>query len=131
MRVKVNVTKDVLERSKMCGIKKKYKSDSCAIALAFIDLFETARVGHFETWLITYPEKKEFDSLSKVCLPKSAINFIRKFDMLSPSERVLMTPFSFEIEVPEYVISKIGISQIYKTLSESRTLELVMNKEEF
>lgn len=126
MRIKVNVTPDVLERSKMCGIKKKYKSDSCAIALAFIDLFENARVGNTEAWLITYPEKREFDSKSRIELPQVATNFIKKFDKLSPSERVLMQPFSFEIEVPEYVIEKIGIGQIYKVLSESSTLEMVM-----
>lgn len=129
MRIKVNVTTDVLERSKMCGIIKEYKSDSCAIALAFIDLFENARVGCYEVWLITYPDAGKFDHRSCVNLPQSAVSFIQRFDLLTPEERVKMQPFSFEIEVPDYVISKIGLGEIYRVLSESKSLELVMHKE--
>jgi hypothetical protein len=72
------------------------------------------------------------DFNQSVILPQIAKEFISEFDESMPDERVLMQPFSFEIEVPEYVISKIGISAIYKTLSESSTLSLVMDeKEEF
>lgn len=125
MKVKVNVTPDVLERSKMCGVYKRYKGDSCGVAIAIIDLFPSAQTGKNCIFLLSDGPYTE-DDLSKTSLPWEAQQFITKFDSLQPEERVLMSPFSFEIEVPEYVIDKIGISNIYKVLSESRTLEMVM-----
>ncbi len=127
MKIKVSVTKDVLERSKMCS--SKYASN-CAIAIAFRDLFPNAECGTTCADLFGQPDNVCLDktSPSLVYLPESASIFIKMFDSLEgyPDQRLLMSPFSFEIEVPEYVISKIGIGEIYRVLSESKTLELVM-----
>lgn len=125
MIVKIKVTKDVLERSKECGIHKRYKGDSCGIAVAIIDLFPSAQIGNSAAFLLSDGPNMQ-DERSKVYLPISAIHFIYWFDQSNPEQRVLMQPFSFEIEVPEYVIEKIGIGEMYRVLSESKTLELVM-----
>ena len=132
MKVKVNVTRDVLERSKMCGHGDDIViSRHCGIAVAVIDLFPDANVqstfinllgcGGLMSYLPALLTQPDFCRL-----PYEAINFIDDFDYAEPEERVLMSPFSFEIEVPEYVINKIGIGEIYRVLSESKTLELVM-----
>lgn len=51
-----------------------------------------------------------------------------KYDALVVDEnlveaRKLIKPFEFEINIPNVLIDMIGISQVYKILSESRTLE--------
>lgn len=121
MKILIKVTKDVLERSKMCSVDGLgIANKNCAIAVAIRDLFPHANVAQYSCTL------DELDINTKIVLPRDVSDFIESFDSSSPSKRVLMTPFSFEIEVPEYVISKIGIGQVYKVLSESRTLELVM-----
>lgn len=117
MRILVKVTKDVLERSKMCD---KYPHYNCAISVALRDLF--LYKASFGRIIINF----HYDKLSSTPLPQSATNFIDMFDKSTPEQRVNMTPFSFELEVPEYVIEKIGISTIYKVLSESSTLQMVM-----
>jgi hypothetical protein len=38
-----------------------------------------------------------------------------------------MEPFSFEIGLPNIVISKIGIEEVYKILEETPSLDLVEN----
>jgi len=133
MRVKVNVTKDVLERSKMCGMSDFHKNipTNCAVSIAIIDLFPNAWVETRYCYLLgesrsSYNNCGAYDAVQ---LPEFVSRFIEEFDESSQEQRISMSPFSFEIEVPEYVISKIGIGQVYKVLSESRTLELVMLKE--
>jgi hypothetical protein len=126
MKIKINVTRDVLERSKMCGLipgKERFVTN-CMLAVAFKDLFpESFVVARHANLLgmcgmMTAPDC--------VILPNIAAHNRCLFDGKTPEERVLMSPFSFEIEVPEYVIERIGISTIYKVLSESSTMEMVM-----
>lgn len=119
MRILVKVTKDVLERSKMCGIEKMQLCvpTNCAIAVALRDIFPYATIRR------TYANLIDGDYRTNVMLPDCAVSFIDDFDSLTPQDRVNMQPFSFELEVPEYVIEKIGIGEIMKVLSESKTLE--------
>ena len=60
------------------------------------------------------------------CVDRPAAKFVAQFDGSTPEERVLLPEFSFEIDVPSEVIEKIGIGEVYRVLSESKTLELVM-----
>lgn len=126
MKIKINVTKDVLERSKMCGFVPGLITENCMLAIALKDLFPYSVVV-VTTVNLLGGFGADYDQIK---LPKNAIKHREIFDCLQPNGRANMSPFSFEIEVPEYVIEKIGLSQIYKVLSESPTLELVMNKEE-
>ena len=58
-------------------------------------------------------------------LPGAARIFIMAFDTSCPEERVRIEPISFTIDVPYSLIDKIGIGEVYRILSESKTLELV------
>src|SRR6478752_4345288 len=122
MKILIKVTKEVLERSKGCKADHT-ATTNCAIALAVRDLFPTAQVECDSIELIADAEYSNADNYCS--LPQEAQDFIDQFDEADPFTRENMDPFSFEIEVPEFVIQQIGLSQIYKVLSESKTLEHV------
>lgn len=114
-KLKINITQDILEKSKNCG----GNASNCAISTAIRDIFPNAK---------TYPSGIKQNGNYEECgihLPNEAIDFICKFDFKSPEERVKMKPISFEIEVPDVIIDKIGISQVEEILKESTTMELV------
>jgi hypothetical protein len=122
MKILIKVTKEVLERSKFCKSGQISTTTNCGIAVAVRDLFPNAEIQVYTANLLG----EEFTSLNDlVGLPSEATHFIHLFDSLDAHSRVQMEPFSFEIEVPEFVIQTIGIGQIYKVLSESKTLEHV------
>lgn len=131
MKILIKVTKEILERSKMCGVSG-YRNvvRDCAVAEASREIFPTAGVcvdSNDDTGYVIAPflcAGIDKDIIS-IQLPKSASRFIREFDCATPERRAAMEPVSFEIDVPSEVIDKIGISEVYRILSESKTLELV------
>lgn len=131
MKVLIKVTKEVLEKSKMCGLERGENylppPTNCAIAVAVRELFPQSSVGRDA---IIIPTKDFLISKSiRILLPSKAQAFIVHFDTrLNPEERVAMSPISFEVDVPDAVIERIGINQAYKVLSESKTLEMVMEE---
>jgi hypothetical protein len=108
MKMLIKVTKDVLRNTCLC---KSNPSENCAIAYAIV------RVSYIEF----------YEDTSISALPIEAGTFILIFDELScsPKDRMEMPEIQFEIDVPNSVIERIGLSQIYKVLSESKTLEHV------
>jgi hypothetical protein len=116
MKIKIHVTKDILEKTKMCGEIEEQRelASNCAISVAVREIFPYALVGCSTI---------EVQGSTIIKLPIKACNFVSAFDRNFPEERVLMDPISFDIEVPEKVINSIGISQVEKILSESLTLE--------
>lgn len=122
MKILIKITKEVLEKTKMCGIEGTNINQSCAIAYAVRELFPLARVGTRE---IAFDGRPPCDSLVTSTLSSSARWFISNFDNTTPELRPSLSEFSFEIEVPASVIDKIGIGEAYRVLSESKTLELV------
>jgi hypothetical protein len=81
-----------------------------------------------------------------VMLPKEAYRFMQEFDCPSSlavyhltedkiemdktaviKERMRMPEISFIVDLPQSIIDFVGQSDVYKTLSESRTLELADN----
>lgn len=121
MKILIKVTKDVLFRSRMCGLGGAGLSTNCAIAVAIRDLFPKASIGCPSMIFDSSQSDLRYDNI----LPSKALSFISKFDSSTPEERVNMPEFSFELPIPEEVINRISIGMIYKVLSESRTLELV------
>lgn len=119
MKILIKVTKEILHHSAMCGHDGKMRSTNCAIALAVRELFPSASIGNPNYSL------NGKDGFDNNYLPPKAVAFITRFDSTSPSERRWMKPFSFELDVPNSVIDQIGISEAYRILSESKTLELV------
>lgn len=120
----VKVTKEILERSKMCGYDTREIVSSCAIAEAVREIWPLATVGwsRFPRYAISPFGFKEG---TEILLPDDAKQFIRLFDRTMMGDRPNLPEFSFEIEVPQEVIDKIGIEEVTRILSESKTLELV------
>lgn len=119
MKILIKVTKDILKKSMYCGVVNNDNlSKNCAIALAVRDVFPDASIGLYTMGLMYGHEMK---------VPKKMQAFISAFDILDdrPEKRLEMPEMSFELNIPNEVINQIGIGQIYKCLSESRTLELV------
>lgn len=122
MKIEIKITKEVLRRSMWCGVdNSKPRSQSCAIAVAIRDIFPSACVG--------FPDIALQGRYKPRCvkLPNEALSFIRDFDMLVnvPEKRLNFPEFSFEIDVPDEVIERIGIEEAKAILERSETLNLV------
>lgn len=133
LKLQINVTKDILERSKMCGKitgKKAYNvAANCAIALAVRDIFPNALVGK-KSLVFNVPDSTtivELNKLPKSFLPIAAMTFIDVFDTSTSEQRIQLEPFSFEVEVPDEVIDSINIEEVKAICASSETLMLVEN----
>ena len=130
MKFQINITKEVLESSKMCninGVNRNSVGQNCAIGKAIVDMFG------LNSWVsnisISFYDKAVFDDDSKfigtILLPSQAIGFIQSFDNKRAKDRVLMTPFSFEIDVPDNILEQIiDISEITTLLAKAPYMEL-------
>jgi hypothetical protein len=141
MKVNVKITEDVIKRSSWCNYKHGIKIEesslslvgqNCAIGKAIFDLFGSISWVYKDVIGI-FPEGIDFDDLGmmknnskfQIILPDEAADFIVEFDNRTPEARLLLKPFEFIIDVPTDVIELIGIGEVYKVLSESKTLEHV------
>jgi hypothetical protein len=118
MKLRINCTCESLKKSANCTINY---GQNCWIAHAVIELFPHAEIGSIGI----FPFFNLDDKFGAIALPYNAINAIDEFDNSTPEERLQMSPFSFEIEVPDEVIERIGISQVNEILSKSKNLERV------
>lgn len=142
-KLKIRVTKEILDRSKMCntdinvGMESNQKCEgfagaNCAIALAVRDIFPNAWVDIFciipfaagNTGLdifrsISYPKPDNY-----IRLPQIASDFISRFDKAEPQERVQMPEMEFEVEIPDEVIEQVNISEVATLLANHPTLKL-------
>jgi hypothetical protein len=142
MKIKVTVTKEILKRSMMCGVGNKdwscvteesFKNKvgvgfNCAIGEAVNELLPGAWVSPSAIRIYkSHEQMLRGGEIHEIDLPTEAIAFIPRFDALksNPEARLELPELSFEIELPEGLINEIGISQAYKILSESKTLELI------
>ncbi len=137
MKIQINVTKDILERSKMCGLTGTPRNTgfNCAISLAIREIFPDAWVATCKIvpflfkplYNIKEVMSYEVDSVTEdiIALPKEASEFINEFDRYGSERRSRMQPISFEIDVPDSIIEKIGISEAIEIIKNSETLELV------
>lgn len=135
MKIKVKVTEEILRESANYGTihigatEAPYGTigyslaTNCAIARAIREIFPEASVGYAGIHPGLLKEGEPY-----IDLPMEAASLMIEFDISTPAQRREMTPAEFEIDVPSYVIHRIGISQVYKVLSESRTMELVSIK---
>lgn len=131
-KFKINVTKEVLERSANCSSKRL--GLNCAIAIAINDLFPASWVTREKILFADSLESIEnymenpkhlYFEIADTKLPIIATSFIDIFDNCYPQDRLLMEPFSFEIDVPDVIIDKISIDEIKKVLETSTTMELI------
>lgn len=136
MKLQINITKEILEQSMWCSTTIPSRSRcylynegvgfNCAVALAINKLLSHAWVcsGCIEIFE-TLDQFINDECAYKIPMPSQVEQFINMFDQKPPTERVNMTPFSFEIDVPDELINKIGIDEVYAILWQSKTLELV------
>jgi hypothetical protein len=117
MKILIKVTKDVLKRSAHCCVDDI--NTNCAIAVAVRDLLPFATVGYE---CINLAGKAE-----PILQPSKMHRWITAFDMMTPEQRLRLPEVSFEVELQNEHINLIGIGEVYRILSESKTLELVIN----
>lgn len=123
----INITQDILVRSKMCGREEIEDNISvgskCAIALAVREIFPFAHVGYYDIFPFRNHENDDNESIE---LPEVARKFIKAFDSLPPICRVKMPQFSFTVEVPDAVIEKMEFPQLEELFkATARKLETV------
>jgi hypothetical protein len=111
MKITVKVQNRHIEKGIGCDVT------GCGIALVIRELFPDAFVGPQRMFFSTNDRKG-------ITLPREAQDFISDFDVYHESGRNRPKPITFTIDVPSEVIDSIGIGQVYKILSESKTLEL-------
>ena len=128
MRLKIKITKEVLEATKMCGTKgfmlegsrNHFDSQNCAITYACRKLFPNCYTRKYNIYI-----GKGNEEIIIADLPQIAIDFISVFDKATPVERVKMKPFEFEVELIKEALDLITIDEITKILETSTTLEVV------
>ena len=128
MKLEINIDQTILNRSANCT---ENLGQNCAVALAIFDIFGQHSWVESEQILITSMEHLKYDIIltnnimATILLPEKVTEFIMEFDQNLPHERKEMTPFAFEIEIPDNVIEMISIDEIYKVLETSTCLKLV------
>lgn len=128
MKLEISITQDILNRSANCA---SFPGQNCAIGLAIFEIFGAKSSVDVCEIVILNKDLYEgnailrLEVIAQISLPIKAQEFIDKFDDSLPHERKLMTPFTFEIEIPDNVIEMINIDEIYKVLETSTCLKLV------
>ena len=131
MKIKIKITKAVLRESADCSPKKhlatgKSVGENCAFAVAVRDLLPRAAVGY--TSIFPFGTGYHPDHPSTFSISHEMTEFIKKFDRSSEVERLAFNEEEFELDLPEWVVGKIGdenIEEVKRLISTSPTLELV------
>lgn len=135
MKILIKITKDILKQSMMCGVnipkdalpisklQQIAVGANCAFALAVREIWPNASIGD-RIYPYYFPEG---NIERQIAISDEAWGYIKKFDLLrqTPEMRLELPEQSFEIDVPHSILEKVGISEVYKILSESKTLECV------
>lgn len=143
MKVKVNITREVILKSAYCGHEHEYPGlfmdaaikptgEKCLIAVAIRELVPFAIVS---TEFTLYPLSCSLDrdcidfergGIEAVRNTSEIVQIISRFDRMTPSQRLkYIKPFSFEIDIPDRVIELIGIQEVDKILEHAKYLEKV------
>lgn len=155
MKLLIKVTKKIYRKSMLCGIGDPNLpeifcasiAENCAIALAVRELAPFASVQYrgifwlkYDSTLITALQLNNKFSMAKAVkevnmksirqilyteLDDATWNMIDSFDRATPTERLVLPEFSFEVDFPDILINRIGINQIKEILKNSETLQEV------
>lgn len=121
MKIRIRVTKQIYEASMFCPVKSEATTTNCAIALAVREIAPKASVNYNA---IFWNGKENIEEPYSN-LESHIWNYILAFDQTKPKDRPNLPEFSFEVEFPDSMVEQIGIGQVYKILSESKTLQHV------
>lgn len=119
MNIRIHVTKNILRESHNCS--KENSGLNCAIALAVRDLLPNTKVRR--CYLAFFDDSWNYQE--STTLPVIASKFIDRFDLNTPQQRLRMKPLSFDVDIPDSVIERIGIEEVNRILETSETLERV------
>ena len=119
INLQIKVTKDILQKSQLCGLVKGARGYNCAIALCVKNIFPSAYICTD----VIYPFGLHTGE-GEIALPEKATAFINEFDGKSPEEIVQMPEIEFTISIPEEIINQIDISEITKQLENHPHLKL-------
>lgn len=105
MEFTIEITKEVIDKSLMCGADN-YDiniSENCAFAVAYNELIPNVSVGPFYVYF-GCKDLKNTIGYSK--LTPEQKSFITRFDLLgdTPKERYRLVGRKFEVEIPDEVI---------------------------
>lgn len=123
VKLRISVTKEILEKSMWCNANAENVKYNCAVAVAVRDIFPKAKV--FQTILFVDREHEYSENVLPIVMPTDAFHWIKKFDNSSPIERLMLDPISFEIKIPDEVIERINIDELKPLLQNHPTLQLV------
>lgn len=122
MKLTITVTKEILEKSKMCGQPDgpRFIPENCALALAVREIFPAASVsGRY-----LRPFGYEIGNDAELWMPESMTRFIHLFDRTPCEQRPNLPEQTFELELPDWVIDRIDISEITRALENHPNLKL-------
>ncbi|MGN6250085.1 MAG: hypothetical protein ACTHNG_17155 [Ginsengibacter sp.] len=119
---KIKITKEILERSKLCGALNDIEKigNNCAIAVALKDIFPNVFVTPHHIYPFGIIENEEF-SIFRISLPVIAQDFIKVFDGLRgiPNTRICLPEFEFEIFLADELIAQINIDEVKNMLAQN------------
>ena len=130
MKLKIFITKNILEQSKNCSKSDLMVGQNCAIGLAIYALFGNKSwvsgnsITIFERSVITNLDFMQNSTVSQINLPPNAIDFIGQFDKLTSEQKIKMEPISFDIEIPEKIVDMLGLTYIHQVIELQPQLEL-------
>ncbi|HEU5053350.1 MAG TPA: hypothetical protein VFT78_09565 [Hanamia sp.] len=120
--IAINITKEILRKSKECGTRNDIEKigNNCAIAVALKDVFPNVFVTPHHIYPFGIIENEEF-SLFRISLPVIAHNFIKVFDALRciPNARLCLPEFEFEVFLPDELIAQINIDEVKDMLRQN------------
>ena len=127
MKLTILITKNILKQSKNCLMMP---GQNCAIGKAIYALFGarssvgTDLINIYSEGIFTLEDTYRKKVLYTIPLPQIAQDFIDEFDNLGPYARVQMTPIAFDINIPEELVSSLGLDYIHNVVNEQPQLAL-------
>lgn len=127
--MKINVTKQNILDAKHCDLTgSEGIGQNCAIAKAVLSIFPNVTVGSEQIyfWEERFQLESRMNELkASSILPSEAKRFINNFDHSSVRQREVMSPISFEIDIPDIIIDEISIDELTEALKGYPSMELV------
>ena len=125
MELKVKITKDILQRSMMCGNDVNPTVTNCAVVLAVREIFPNAIIDQsdyapFPTYGVAfYKKNKRFEH--------DGIDFIIEFDRLkkTPHKRLNLPETTVTLQLTDEIINAIEIDNWKEVIETSDVLDLV------
>lgn len=104
MKFKITITKEVIDKSLMCGVQSGDVTSNCAFAVAYNQIVPFVQVSHLGA---LFYKSSGYDSLIASCYGSvEQEDFVTVFDSMYryPQERYSLVGQTFDVEIPDEVI---------------------------